>query len=135
MAGGLWPEFDGFAAGQTPDTEFIPDLDITLSARPGEVPILPGDPTGVWRYHATVHKGDRARIAEIPRSYLGPIIKVHQGEKIRIRFRNAIPEESIVHWYGLHVPAIMDGHLRYVVLQGQSYLYEFEVKNRAGTYW
>ncbi|MCU0600109.1 MAG: multicopper oxidase domain-containing protein [Desulfobacterales bacterium] len=135
MAGGLWPGFDGFAAGQTPDTEFIPDLDITLSARPGEVPVLPGDPTGVWRYHATVHKGDRARIAEIPRSYLGPIIKVNQGEKIRVRFRNAIPEESIVHWHGLHVPAIMDGHPRYVVPQGQSYLYEFEVKNRAGTYW
>lgn len=135
MAGGIWPGFDGFAAGQTPDTEFIPDLDITLSARPGEVPVLPGDPTLIWRYHATVHKGDRTRIAEIPRSYLGPIIKVHQSEKIRIRFRNAIPEESIVHWHGLHVPAIMDGHPRYVVPQGQSYLYEFEVKNRAGTYW
>jgi FtsP/CotA-like multicopper oxidase with cupredoxin domain len=135
MAGGFWKGVDGFAAGQTPDTEFIPDLDITLSARPGEIAVLPGDPTGVWRYHATVHKGDRARIAEIPRSYLGPIIKVHQGEKIRIRFRNVIPEESIVHWHGLHVPAIMDGHPRHVVPQGQSYLYEFEVKNRAGTYW
>ena len=29
----------------------------------------------------------------------------------------------------------MDGHPRNVVSQGQSYLYEFEVKNRAGTYW
>ncbi len=135
MADGLWPGFDGFAAGQTPDTEFIPDLDISLSARLCEVGVLPGDPTGVWRYHATVHKGSRARIVEIPRSYLGPIIKVHQGEKIRIRFNNVIPEESIVHWHGLHVPAIMDGHPRYVIPQGQSYLYEFEVKNRAGTYW
>jgi len=135
MAGGFWSEVDSFAAGQTPDTEFIPDLDITLSAEPGEIGILPGAPTRIWRYSATVHKGDRARIVEIPGSYLGPTIKVHQGDKIRIRFRNAIPEESIVHWHGLHVPAIMDGHPRYVVPQGQSYLYEFEVNNRAGTYW
>jgi FtsP/CotA-like multicopper oxidase with cupredoxin domain len=44
-------------------------------------------------------------------------------------------EKSIVHWHGLHVPAIMDGHPRHVVSQGESYFYEFEVKNRAGTYW
>lgn len=135
MAGGLWPGIDHLAAGQTPDTEFVPDLDISLSALPGESPVFPGNPTRVWRYHAEVHKGDRARIVEMPRSYLGPIIKVNQGEKIRIRFRNTIPEASIVHWHGLHVPAIMDGHPRYVIPQGQSYLYEFEVKNRAGTYW
>ncbi len=29
----------------------------------------------------------------------------------------------------------MDGHPRYVISKGQSYLYEFEAKNRAGTYW
>ena len=82
-----------------------------------------------------MHEGDKNRVIEVPRSYLGPIIKVYRGEKIRIRFKNSIPEESIVHWHGLHVPAIMDGHPRYVIPQGQSYLYEFEVKNRAGTYW
>jgi len=135
ISGGLWPKLDGFAAEQSPDTEFVPDLDIFLSARPDEVAVLPGDPTRVWRYHATVHKGSRARIVEMSRSYLGPVIKVHRGEKIRIRFKNTVPEESIVHWHGLHVPAIMDGHPRDVVPQGQSHLYEFEVKNRAGTYW
>jgi FtsP/CotA-like multicopper oxidase with cupredoxin domain len=135
LAGGLWPGLDRLAAEQTPDTSFEPDLDISLSARPGEIAIFPGNPTGVWRYHVTVHKGDRARVVEMPGSYLGPIIKVNRGEKIRIRFKNFIPEVSIVHWHGLHVPAIMDGHPRYVIPQGQSYLYEFEVKNRAGTYW
>ena len=135
MAGGFWRVEDGLAAGLSSDTEFIPNLDISLSTRPGEVAVFPGTPTGVWRYHATVHKGSHTRIVEIPGSYLGPIIRVRQGEKIRIRFKNDIPEETIVHWHGLHVPAIMDGHPRYVVPQGKSYLYEFEVKNRAGTYW
>lgn len=135
FAGELWPGLNRIAAAQSPETEFVPDLDISLSARPDEVAIFPGDPTGVWRFHAVVNKGNSARIIEIPGSYLGPIIKVHQGEKVRIRFNNAIAEESIVHWHGLHVPAIMDGHPRYVISQGQSYLYEFEVNNRAGTYW
>ena len=139
MTGALWPLLNNSAEAQSlkiaEDTEFFPDLDISLTARPGEVSIFPGDPTQIWQYQAVVHTGDINRVVEIPGSYLGPIIKVHQGEKIRIRFNNSIPEESIVHWHGLHVPAIMDGHPRYVIPQGQSYLYEFEVNNRAGTYW
>jgi len=139
ISAGLGPIFNHLEASQNPkaiqETEFSPDLDISLAARPGEVSIFPGVPTQVWRYHVRVNAGDDNRVMDIPRSYLGPIIKVYRGEKIRIRFKNSIPEESIVHWHGLHVPAIMDGHPRYVIPQGQSYLYEFEVKNRAGTYW
>jgi FtsP/CotA-like multicopper oxidase with cupredoxin domain len=139
MAGKFWPFFDLSMASQngaqTQKTEFLPDLDISLIARPKEIAIFPGDPTQVWQYQAMVHTGNKNRVIELPRSYLGPIIKAHQGEKVRIRFTNATPEKSIVHWHGLHVPAIMDGHPRHVVSQGESYLYEFEVKNRAGTYW
>jgi len=139
VSGGGLSLFNPSAASQKRQTylgeEFLPDLDISLTARSGEVSLFPGDPTQVWRYHATVHKGDKGRVIELPRTYLGPIFKVNQGEKIRIRFKNDIPEETIVHWHGLHVPAIMDGHPRYVIPQGESYLYEFEVKNRAGTYW
>lgn len=139
LSAGLGPILNQLEASQNPEniqrTEFRPDLDISLTARPGEVSIFPGAPTRVWRYHALVHEGDKNRVIEIPGSYLGPIIKAWQGEKIRIRFANSIPEESIIHWHGLHVPAIMDGHPRHVIPQGQSYLYEFEIKNRAGTYW
>ncbi len=139
LAGELLPFFDLStasqlgAADQAP--EFLPDLDISLTARPAEVPIFPGEPTRVWQYQAIVHKGGRDQVIQLPRSYLGPVIKANRGDKVRIRFRNDAPEKSIVHWHGLHVPAIMDGHPRNVVSQGESYLYEFEVKNRAGTYW
>jgi FtsP/CotA-like multicopper oxidase with cupredoxin domain len=139
MTGGVWPLLGQSAAEQLGDaiakTGFVPDLDISLVAKPGDLAMFPGAATQIWRYHAKVNKGDKSRVVELPRSYLGPIIKAHQGEKIRIRFTNSIPEASIVHWHGLHVPAVMDGHPRYVVPQGQSYLYEFEIKNRAGTYW
>jgi FtsP/CotA-like multicopper oxidase with cupredoxin domain len=106
-----------------------------MVSRPGKVAVYPGEATRTWQYHAKVISGDPSRVVDLPGSYLGPIIKVRRGEKIRIRYTNTLPEKSIVHFHGLHVPAIMDGHPRYVISPGQSYLYEFEVKNRAGTYW
>ena len=123
------------AARTKPDPKFVPDLDIALKATPGEVHILPGNPTSVWHYQGQLLKGDRANLIHLERSYLGPIIRVHRGQKIRIRFTNNIPAETIVHWHGLHVPALMDGHPRLVIPRGETYIYEFEVCNRAGTYW
>jgi blue copper oxidase len=125
------------AAAQTKQTGagFEPDVDVAFTATPDEVSIFPGSPTQVWRYKADVIKGDATGLITIPGSYLGPIIKANKGDKVRIRFSNQIPQNTIIHWHGLHVPAAMDGHPRYVIPKGQSYLYEFEVKNRAGTYW
>lgn len=70
----------------------------------------------------------------IPGSYLGPIIRLHKGQKIRIFFNNELPAASVTHWHGLHVPADMDGHPRYAIESGRTYVYEFEILNRAGTY-
>jgi FtsP/CotA-like multicopper oxidase with cupredoxin domain len=122
------------AAGQV-SSDFTPDLDIDLKAAADEIPILPGDPTGVWRFQGQILKGDRASLVDIERSYLGPIIRARKGQKVRIRFTNEIADQTIVHWHGLHVPAAMDGHPRLVIPRGKTYVYEFEVRNRAGTYW
>jgi FtsP/CotA-like multicopper oxidase with cupredoxin domain len=116
-------------------SEFDPDLDISLTAQPTQIQIFPGNHTRVWSFKGQVLKGDKTSLINLERSYLGPIIKVNKGQKIRIRFTNDIPDATIVHWHGLHVPAMMDGHPRYVIPQGESYIYEFEVRNRAGTYW
>jgi FtsP/CotA-like multicopper oxidase with cupredoxin domain len=137
LAGGL-PSLvnnKGARAASNPESKFIPDLDIALKATPAEVPILPGNPTGVWHYQGQVIKGGRESLINLERSYLGPIIRTHTGQKVRIRFTNDIADKTIVHWHGLHVPAEMDGHPRLVIPSGETYLYEFEVRNRAGTYW
>ncbi len=114
---------------------FDPDVEIALKAEPGEVSIFSGRPTRVWRFQGEVLKGDSAVLQHLNNTYLGPIFRLRQGQKVRIQFTNGIPEESIVHWHGLHVPAIMDGHPRYVIQQGETFTYEFEILNRAGTYW
>jgi FtsP/CotA-like multicopper oxidase with cupredoxin domain len=115
--------------------DFDPDLEISMISYRTQIPIFPGSPTRVWSYKGQVLKGDQARLINIDSSYLGPIIRVNRGEKIRINFINDVPDETIVHWHGLHVPAVMDGHPRFVIPQGKEYNYEFEVRNRAGTYW
>jgi len=122
------------AAAATTGT-FTPDVEIELVAQPDEVQVLPGRPTAVWRYVGRVLKGPTDALQSVPDSYAGPIFRFRTGQKIRIRYLNRIPQPSIVHWHGLIVPERMDGHPRDVVPAGGEYVYEFEVRNRAGTYW
>jgi FtsP/CotA-like multicopper oxidase with cupredoxin domain len=121
----------------TPNPKFIPDLEINLQAAPKTVQILSGQPTQVWSYVATLVKGDPTSLTAIPDSYLGPIIRVKTGQRVRVNFQNNLPQgqSSIVHWHGLILPEDMDGHPRFAIDPGQTYIYEFEVINRAGMNW
>ena len=114
---------------------FNPDLTLELRAAPNSVALRPGAATSVWSYQARVLKGDPASAQPLPGSYLGPILRVRRGQKLRIDFINDLDQASIVHWHGLHVPDTMDGHPRLAIGPGERYRYEFEVQNRAGTYW
>jgi FtsP/CotA-like multicopper oxidase with cupredoxin domain len=124
---------DASAAAQT--TRAVPDVELTLTAAPAEVSMLPGAPTRVWRYTATVVRGPASTVQTLPGSYLGPVLHFRRGQKVRVRFENRLAEPSIVHWHGLDVPEAADGHPRLAVDAGRDYVYDFEVVNRAGTYW
>ena len=112
-----------------------PDLEVRLTAVPDEVGILPGPPTRVWRYRGEVVRGPQDALQTLPDSYLGPIFHVRKGWRVRVHFSHELPQESIVHWHGLHVPHEDDGHPRFVIRAGETYLYDFVVMDRAGTYW
>ncbi|MEQ1690892.1 MAG: multicopper oxidase domain-containing protein [Gemmatimonas sp.] len=116
-------------------SSFEPDVDLSLVAAPDEVQIRSGARTRVWRFTGTVIKGPATSLQSLPGSYLGPVIRVRRGQKVRIRFRNDLAEPSIVHWHGLDVPEAADGHPHLAIGSGSEYVYEFEVLNRAGTYW
>ncbi|GBD92630.1 multicopper oxidase mco [bacterium BMS3Abin05] len=96
---------------------------------------LGGPATRIQHYTAHVIKGDKDVVQALENSYLGPIFRLKTGQKVRVPFTNQIDQETIVHWHGLHVPEQADGHPRFVIKQGQAYIYEFELKNRAATYW
>ncbi|MBS1984601.1 MAG: multicopper oxidase family protein [Bdellovibrionales bacterium] len=115
--------------------KFVPDVELVLTAAPGEVALLPGSATRVWRFSGHVLKGPAETLQTIPGSYLGPVIRLRRNQKVRIRFSNQLAEDSIIHWHGLDVPERADGHPNLVVGHGHEYVYDFEVINRAGTYW
>lgn len=118
-----------------PAATSIPDVELALSAATGDASLLPGNPTRVWKYTGEVLKGKPESLAALPDTYFGPIIRVRKGQRVRIRFDNALAEESNIHWHGLHVPEDMDGHPRHVAAAGRQFMYEFDIKDRAGTYW
>src|SRR5699024_10112370 len=122
------------SASSARDT-FSPDLWIELTAAPQRVALRSGSKTQVWSYRARVRKGNPDSAQLLPGSYLGPVLHAHRGDKVRIDFINHLDEPSIVNWHGLHVPADMMGFPRYEVSPGQRYRYEFEIRDRAGTYW
>jgi len=67
----------------------------------------------------------------------GPRIRVTEGDRIRIRVKNGLPESTTVHWHGLIVPNAMDGPAMITqkpIEPGGSYTYEFTTE-QAGTFF
>jgi FtsP/CotA-like multicopper oxidase with cupredoxin domain len=114
--------------------DFHPDLELELTAGPGERALLPGRATRLWHFSGRVLKGDQSQLAMLPGGVL-PVIRARNRQKLRIHFVNRLPEDSIVHWHGLHIPQKMDGHPMYAIRPGARFVYEFQLDNRAGTYW
>lgn len=110
---------------------FKPDVEFELSCRNTNVPILVGQKTHVQKYSAKLLNGPERTITDIPNSFLGPVIRLNKGQKVRIHLLNQLDEETITHWHGLHVPAEVDGHPMYAIGSGKRFVYEFEVVNRA----
>lgn len=111
------------------------DLAVNLRAVPRTVQLYTDKATDVWSYEASVTKGGASRVRPSGRGFLGPILEVRTGELVAIEYSNEIPEESIIHWHGLDVPADQDGHPHQVVPPSGKFSYEFEIANRAGLYF
>ncbi|WP_198243835.1 multicopper oxidase domain-containing protein, partial [methane-oxidizing endosymbiont of Gigantopelta aegis] len=118
-----------------PSPDFHPDVEIEFKLEPVSIPIFKGPETRVWKVFGQVLKGSQQSLENLPGSYLAPTLHLQTGQKVRIYLRNNLPAETILHWHGLHVPSKMDGNPMYAIHHGDSFIYEFEILNRAGTYW
>lgn len=112
---------------------FKADVELDFTAQQAFVPILSGPATQVQKYYANLLKGPLNTLIQLPGNYLGPVLNFQKGQKVRVFFRNQLSEPNIIHWHGLHVPQKSDGHPMYSIQPGQQFVYEFEVRNRAGT--
>ena len=67
----------------------------------------------------------------------GPLVRLKEGENVRIAVRNELGEDTSIHWHGLIVPFQMDGvpGVSFPGIKAKStFVYEFPVK-QSGTYW
>jgi CopA family copper-resistance protein len=81
--------------------------------------------------------GRRATALGINGTVPGPLIRLREGERAVLNVRNALDEDSSIHWHGLILPSNMDGvpGLSYAGIgPGETYRYEFDVVQN-GTYW
>lgn len=61
----------------------------------------------------------------------GPTIRVQNGERVRIKFTNNLPEETTIHWHGIGVPNSDDGVpdvTQQPIQPGKTYTYEFTAR-------
>jgi FtsP/CotA-like multicopper oxidase with cupredoxin domain len=95
-----------------------------IVAKPGRKQLLGRDQstTEVWAYDG-----------EIP----GPVLRLKQGEPVRILVRNDLDQETTVHWHGIRLANAMDGVpglTQAPIKPGETFAYEFTPPD-AGTFW
>jgi blue copper oxidase len=114
---------------------FMPDAEVLITAAAKTVQILSGAQTNVWSYEGQLLSGSGVTVTNLPGNYLGPILRVRSGTKLRIYFQNNLAEDSVIHPHGLRVPEDCDGQPMQAIGPGQTKIYEFQVIDRAGPYW
>ena len=96
-----------------------PDIDLTV----GHSPFSVGGRTG----HAVTVNG------LLP----APLLRLREGQNVRLSVTNTLDEDTSIHWHGLLLPFQMDG-VPGISFPGirprETFIYEFPVK-QSGTYW
>jgi manganese oxidase len=92
-----------------------------LTTKAVQWPILDGTTITAFTYNGTVP---------------GPMIRVTEGDQVRIVVKNELPDATTVHWHGVEVPNAMDGVpgvTQDPIEPGETFTYEFTAKP-AGTF-
>lgn len=84
-----------------------------LKAQAFQWEVLPGEYVEAYGYNQ-----------QVP----GPVLRVQEGDRVRVNFTNELPEPTVIHFHGPRLPNVMDGVpdvTQPVVAPGQQYTYEF----------
>ncbi|HKP33281.1 MAG TPA: copper resistance system multicopper oxidase, partial [Sphingomicrobium sp.] len=108
-------------AGIGPDLPTLSGEDIRLTI--GHAPFTVGGRTG----HAVAING----------SVPAPLLRLREGQNVRIAVTNNLDEDTSIHWHGMILPFRMDG-VPGVSFPGirprETFVYEFPIR-QSGTYW
>lgn len=85
----------------------------------------------------TILPGHRVDAYAVNGQVPGPRLRVRQGDRVRIRVHNRLPEATSIHWHGMILPNAMDGAADVTqapIPPGGSHTYEFTASQQ-GSYF
>ncbi|WP_169301371.1 multicopper oxidase domain-containing protein [Pontimicrobium aquaticum] len=98
----------------------IESTNVNLTLQTGTFQFFPGQNTSTMGANGSV---------------LGPTLIMNNGDNMNINITNNLGEDTTIHWHGMHVSAANDGGPHTVIGAGQTWNPQFEVMDKAGTYW
>ena len=67
--------------------------------------------------------------------YLGPVLRVKQGQTLPFDVKNAIGETTTIHWHGLHIPGDVDGGPHQEIAHGEVWSPDVPIVQSASMNW
>ena len=68
-------------------------------------------------------------------SYLGPVLRVKQGQTLPFDVANGIGDASTIHWHGLHIPGSVDGGPHQEIEPGRTWSPDVPIVQHASMNW
>ncbi|MHA6723306.1 copper resistance system multicopper oxidase [Sphingomonas sp. RS2018] len=102
------------------------------------LPVLSGEDIRLRIAHQMIEiDGRRGHAIGINGSVPAPLIRLREGQRVRLHVENALDETTSLHWHGLILPFHMDGVPGVSfpgIAAGTTFTYDFPVV-QSGTYW
>lgn len=102
------------------------------------LPTLSGEDIRLSVGHSPFTVGGRTGHAVTLNGVLpAPLIRLREGQNVRLHVQNRLDEDTSIHWHGMILPFQMDGvpGISFPGIKpGETFTYEFPIK-QSGTYW
>ena len=83
-------------------------------------------------------QGRRGHGVAVNGSVPGPLVRLREGEPVRIAVTNTLKTDSSIHWHGLLLPFQYDGVPGVSfpgIMPGETFVYDIPALRQSGTYW
>ncbi|MGK8640581.1 multicopper oxidase CueO [Brucella anthropi] len=103
-------------------------------------PLIEPDASGVVELKVqtgrhSFEEGSEAASAGINGAYLGPLVRLKNGETVTLSVENGMDEETTLHWHGLFVPSVLDGGPHNLIEAGAEWKPKVTVNQPASFNW
>jgi suppressor of ftsI len=101
-----------------PDTNSQGRKVFDLDLQEGTSELMPGTTSETWGANG---------------SYLGPTLRASRGDEVQVNVHNGLPEDTTIHWHGMHLPADADGNPHQPIAPGDTWSPSWRIDQPAAT--